>query len=135
MFLFPVSGNTLDSRKFWLKEIGLVPIFWNKQNNSKMPGISSSFSNDENDNNENKMPEGMRDSQKSGSIISSQKVPEDLTISDSCTPKAGSVVESNLHLMSTATKTVPHASLIGVNQWIYLFKILKVLNKSLQFVI
>lgn len=73
MFLFPVSGNALDSRKFWLKEIGLVPIFWNKQNNSKMPGISSSFSNDENDNNENKMPEGMRDSQKSGSIISSHK--------------------------------------------------------------
>ena len=134
MFLFPVSGNALDSRKFWLKEIGLVPIFWNKQNNSKMPGISSSFSNDENDNNENKMPEGMRYSQKKY-YFQSQKVSEDLTISDSCTPKAGSVVESNLHLMSKATKTVPHASLIGVNQWIYLFKILKVLNKSLQFVI
>lgn len=79
------------------------------------------------------MPEGMRDSQKY--YFQSQKVPEDLTISDSCTPKAGSVVESNLHLMSKATKTVPHASLIGVNQWIYLFKILKVLNKSLQFII
>ena len=40
---FPFSGNTSDSRKLWLKEIGLISIFWNKQNNSKMPGYHHHF--------------------------------------------------------------------------------------------